>query len=73
MISSINVTISFPKIDMIMNIVKYDTNKRWVIHNLNQQDVGNPQFLENFSFSHSTFLKISLKWFIEEKIDIDLM
>jgi hypothetical protein len=24
-------------VDMIMNIVKYDTNKRWVIHNLNQQ------------------------------------
>jgi hypothetical protein len=34
---------------MIMNIVKYDTNKRWVIHNLNQQEMGNLQFLENFS------------------------
>jgi hypothetical protein len=34
MISSLNV-------DMIMNIVKYDTNNRWVIRNLNQQKVGN--------------------------------
>jgi hypothetical protein len=24
-------------IDMIMNTVKYDTNKRWVIHNFNWQ------------------------------------
>jgi hypothetical protein len=35
---------------MIMNTMKYDTNKRWVIHKLNQQDVGNLQLLENFSF-----------------------
>jgi hypothetical protein len=31
-------------------IVKYDTNKRWVIHNLSQQEVDNLQLLENFSF-----------------------
>jgi hypothetical protein len=30
---------------MIMNIVKYDTNKSGVIHNLNQQEVGNLQLL----------------------------
>jgi hypothetical protein len=30
--------------------VKYDTNKRWVIHNFNQQEVGNILFFENFSF-----------------------
>jgi hypothetical protein len=45
-------------VDMIMNTMKYDTNKRWVIHNLNQQEVGNPQLFENFSFKekypHST-------------------
>jgi hypothetical protein len=33
-----------------MNIVKYDTNKRWVINKLSQQEVGNLQLLENFSF-----------------------
>jgi hypothetical protein len=33
-------------VDMIMNTMKYDTNKRWVIHNLNQQEVGNPWLLE---------------------------
>jgi hypothetical protein len=27
-------------VDM-MNIVKYDTNKRWVIQNLGQQEMGN--------------------------------
>jgi hypothetical protein len=37
-------------VNMIMNTMKYDTNKRWVIHNLNQQKVGNPRFLESFSF-----------------------
>jgi hypothetical protein len=37
-------------VNMIMNIVKYDTNKRWVIHNLNQQEVGIPQFFEKISF-----------------------
>jgi hypothetical protein len=26
---------------MIMNTMKYNTNKRWVIHNLGQQKVGN--------------------------------
>ncbi len=31
---------------MIMNTMKYDTNKRWVIHNLSQQKMGNPQLLE---------------------------
>jgi hypothetical protein len=37
-------------LDMIMNTVKFDNNKRWVIHNLNQHEVDNPQLLENFSF-----------------------
>jgi hypothetical protein len=37
-------------INMIMKTMKYDANKRWVIHNLNQQEVGNPQLLGNFSF-----------------------
>jgi hypothetical protein len=37
-------------VDMIMNIVKYDTNEKWVIHNLNQQKMGNLRLLENFSF-----------------------
>jgi hypothetical protein len=37
-------------VDMITNIMKYDTNKRWVIRNLSQQEVGNLWFLENFSF-----------------------
>ncbi len=41
--SSINV-------DMIMNIVKNDTNKRWAIHNLNQQEIGNLRLLEKNSF-----------------------
>jgi hypothetical protein len=27
---------------MIMNTVKYDTNKRWVIHNFNQHEMSNP-------------------------------
>jgi len=35
-------------IDMIMNIVKYDTNKRWVIHNLCQQKMSN-SFLKTFA------------------------
>jgi hypothetical protein len=33
---------------MIMNIVKYDTNKRWVIHNLNQQKWVIYKFLKIF-------------------------
>jgi hypothetical protein len=33
-----------------MNTMKYDTNKRWVIHNLSQQKMGNPQLLEKHSF-----------------------
>jgi hypothetical protein len=37
-------------VDMIMNAMKYATNKRWVIHNLNQQKVGNLKLIENFSF-----------------------
>jgi hypothetical protein len=36
-------------VDM-MNVMKYDIDKRWVIHNLNQQKMGNLQLLENFSF-----------------------
>jgi hypothetical protein len=27
---------------------EYHTNKRWVIHNLSQQEMGNPWFFENF-------------------------
>jgi hypothetical protein len=50
MISSIDATIFSLDIDVSMNTVKYDTNKRWVIHNLSQQEVGNPWVLENFSF-----------------------
>jgi hypothetical protein len=34
---------------MIMNIMKYDTNKRSVIHNLSQQEVGNLWLFEKFS------------------------
>jgi hypothetical protein len=37
-------------VDMITNIMKYDTNKRWVIHNLSQQEVGNLWLFEIFSF-----------------------
>jgi hypothetical protein len=37
-------------VNMTMNIMKYDTNKRWVIHNLNQQEVDNLRLFENFSF-----------------------
>ncbi len=42
------------KVSMDVNVntnnVKYDTNKRWVIHNLSQQKMGNLQLFENFSF-----------------------
>jgi hypothetical protein len=46
-----------------MNTVKYDTNKGWVIHNLNQQEVGNPRFFKTFSLKkmgnpHSILKKI---------------
>jgi hypothetical protein len=34
----------------MMNVIKYDINKRWVIHNLSQQKMGNPWLLENFLF-----------------------
>jgi hypothetical protein len=34
----------------IMNTVKYDTNERWLIHNLSQQELSNPQLFKNFSF-----------------------
>jgi hypothetical protein len=38
-------------VDMIMNIVKYDTNKRQVIYNISKKEVGtNSRLLENFSF-----------------------
>jgi hypothetical protein len=37
-------------VNMIMNTVKYDTNKRWVIHNFNQQEMGNLWLLKYFSF-----------------------
>jgi hypothetical protein len=38
-------------VDIIMNIVKYDSNKRQVIYNISQQEVGtDSQLLENFSF-----------------------
>jgi hypothetical protein len=33
-------------VDMNTNIVKYDTNTRWVTHNLSQQKVGNLWFFE---------------------------
>jgi hypothetical protein len=32
-----------------MNTMKYDTNKRWVIHNLNQQEAANPWFFKKKS------------------------
>jgi hypothetical protein len=35
-------------VDMNMNIMKYDTNKRWVIHNLNQQKMGNLRLFGKF-------------------------
>jgi len=44
-------------VDMIMNTMKYDTNKRWVIHNLNQQKVNNPQLFEFFFFEVHTQLQ----------------
>ncbi len=31
----------FIDVNMIMNVVKNDANKRWVIHNFNQQKMGN--------------------------------
>jgi hypothetical protein len=37
-------------VNMITNTMKYDTNKKWVIHNLNQQEVGNSRLFKNFSF-----------------------
>lgn len=40
----------FIDVNMIMNVVKNDTNKRWVIHNLNQQKMGNLWLLENNFF-----------------------
>jgi len=36
-------------VDIIMNAVKYDINKRWVIHNLSPQEVDNSQLLEKNS------------------------
>jgi hypothetical protein len=42
--------IFFINVNMIMNLVKYNTNKRWVIHNLSQQEVGNTWLLEKNSF-----------------------
>jgi hypothetical protein len=37
-------------VNMITNVVKYNTNKRWVVHNLNEQEVDNPWLLEKKSF-----------------------
>jgi hypothetical protein len=34
----------------IMNIVKYDTNKRWVIHNFSQEKMCNMQVFEKNVF-----------------------
>jgi hypothetical protein len=34
-------------VNMIMNTMKNDINKRWIIHNLNQQEVNNPRIFEN--------------------------
>jgi hypothetical protein len=28
-------------VNIIINTLKYDTNKRWVIHNFNQQEMDN--------------------------------
>jgi hypothetical protein len=33
-------------VNMFMNTMKYDTNKRWVIHNFNQQEVCNLWLIE---------------------------
>jgi hypothetical protein len=42
--------ISSMDVNMIINIVKNDTKKRWVIHNLSQQKVGNLRLFEKNSF-----------------------
>jgi len=39
----------FSNVNMIMSTMKYDTNKGWIIHNLNQQEVGNSRFFKTFS------------------------
>ncbi len=69
--SSIGATIYFLNIDMIMNIMKYDTNKRWVIHNFNQQDMGNLQYLKFFYFTFNSKKNLTLKWLINAKIDVN--
>ncbi len=46
----LKIKISSMDVDMIINTVKYDTNKRWVIHNLNQQEVDDAWFFEKNSF-----------------------
>jgi hypothetical protein len=56
---------------MIMNIMKYDTNKRWVIHNFNQQDMGNLQYLKFFYFTFNSKKNLTLKWLINAKIDVN--
>jgi hypothetical protein len=63
---------------MIINTMKYDTNKRWVIHNFSQQEVGNAWLLEKNSFEKK---KVTLKskrnlipkWFIDTKTNVNLM
>jgi hypothetical protein len=65
-------------IDMIMNIRKYDTNKRWVIHNLCYQKVSNLWFFETFHLRkegnlHSISKDLIPKWFTDVKIDENLM
>jgi hypothetical protein len=45
---------SSKNVDMIMNAVKYDTNKTWVIHNLSQQKLGNLQLFEKNSFEEKS-------------------
>jgi hypothetical protein len=37
----------------IMNIMKYDTNKRWVIHNFSKQQMGNSQLPKSFPLNKS--------------------
>jgi hypothetical protein len=45
-------------VDMNTNIMKYDTNTRWVTHNLSQQKVGNLRLFEK-KVIHTQFQKES--------------
>jgi hypothetical protein len=48
-------------VDMILNTMKYDTNKRWVIHNIKQQKVGNLCFLKQNSFEEEGYSILKFK------------